>query len=180
MNKTTKGALAAGAAGALLLGGAGSLAYWTATETVDGASVNSGTLTLTDSTEGGSCAEAPWKIDAGELPASADFDPATELLVPGDVITKTCTYTLGATGTHLRATLGTTGGTASGALSSALTVSSTFKNGTTAVSEVTEADDGATLTAEISVTFQGASGNSTQAQTAALADYVVTLTQAHA
>jgi alternate signal-mediated exported protein len=178
MNKTTKGALAAGAAATLLLGGAGSLAYWNATTTVGGATVNSGTLTLTDATEG-TCAAAPWKIDSGESPAGADFDPATELLVPGDVITKTCTYTLGATGTHLRATLGATGGTASGTLSSALTVSSTFKDGAEEVTEVTEANDGDTLTAEISVTFKGASDNSTQDQTAALADYVVTLTQAH-
>ena len=36
MNKTTKGALAGGAAAVLLMGGVGTLAYWTADEDVTG------------------------------------------------------------------------------------------------------------------------------------------------
>lgn len=36
MRKTTKGALAAGAAAALLIGGAGTLAYWAAEDSADG------------------------------------------------------------------------------------------------------------------------------------------------
>jgi len=178
MKKSTKGAAAAGAAAVLLLGGAGSLAYWNATTTVGGASLSSGTLTLTDATTP-SCAAAPWTIDSGEAPAGATFTPGTDKLVPGDVITKTCTYTLGATGTHLRATLAATGGTATGTLADALTVSSTFKDGGTDVTEVTDENDGDTLTAQISVTFEGASDNTTQDLAATLADYTVTLTQAH-
>jgi alternate signal-mediated exported protein len=178
MNKSTKGALAAGAAGALLLGGAGTLAYWNATTTVGGADLGSGKLTLTDATTG-TCAAAPWTLDGAESPAGATFDPATDLLVPGDVVTKTCTYTLGATGTHLRATLGATGGTASGGLAGALDATATFTDGGDPVTAVTEANDGDTLTAEISVVFKGASGNSTQQQSAALSDYVVTLSQVH-
>ena len=46
MKKSTKGALAAAAAGSLLLGGAGSLAYWTDAETVGGGSIASGHLKL--------------------------------------------------------------------------------------------------------------------------------------
>lgn len=178
MNKATKGALAAGAAGVLLLGGAGSLAYWNATTTVGGADLNSGHLTLSDQTTG-TCASAPWTLDSAESPAGATFDPTTDLLVPGDVITKSCTYTLGATGAHLRATLAATGGVASGALAPALTVSATFDDNGTPVTEVNSANDGDTLTAEISVTFKGASDNTTQDQTAALSDYAVTLTQVH-
>ncbi len=40
MKKSTKGALAAAAAGSLLLGGAGSLAYWTDAESITGTSIN--------------------------------------------------------------------------------------------------------------------------------------------
>ncbi len=38
------------------------------------------------------------------------FDPATSTLVPGDSITKTCTFDVTAVGDHLRATLAATGG----------------------------------------------------------------------
>lgn len=178
MNKTTKGALAAGAAGALLLGGAGSLAYWNATADVAGGAINSGKLTLEDTTTG-TCADADWILDDAEEPAGAVFDPAADTLVPGDVLTKECTYTIGAEGTHLRADLSTSGGEASGDLSSALDVSSTFTVDGAAATSVTEADDGSELAATISVTFDPASDNSTQEKDATLSDYVVTLTQAH-
>ena len=42
MKKSTKGAVAAAAAGVLLLGGAGSLAYWTADGAADGGSITAG------------------------------------------------------------------------------------------------------------------------------------------
>ena len=48
MNRSTKGAIAAGAAAVLLMGGAGSLAFWTADGDVDGGTVTAGTLSLTD------------------------------------------------------------------------------------------------------------------------------------
>lgn len=46
MNKTTKGALAAGAAGILLLGGAGSYALWSDAETVQGGTITAGNLDI--------------------------------------------------------------------------------------------------------------------------------------
>lgn len=182
MKKSTKGAIAAGAGAVLLLGGAGSLAYWNAQATVGGGTINSGHLTLTDSTAG-TCASSPWILDGAEDPASAAFDPATGTLVPGDVITKTCTYTLGAVGTHLRATVGVAGGSAGGALASALTVAATFVDtttGTAGLTQVTDANNGDVLTATISVTFNGTSANTTMDLAATLSDYAVTLTQVHA
>ena len=100
MNKTTKGALAAGAAGVLLLGGVGTLAFWTDTETATGTGINSGhlKLTLPDCGEG-------WLLD-GE---TTTFVPATDLLVPGDTLTKVCDYTVDAAGDHLAATFTATG-----------------------------------------------------------------------
>ncbi len=47
MNRSTKGAIAAAAAAVLLLGGAGSLAYWSADGEVGGDTITSGSFTLT-------------------------------------------------------------------------------------------------------------------------------------
>jgi alternate signal-mediated exported protein len=88
MNKSTKGALAAAAAGVLLLGGAGTLAFWTDTESTPGVTINTGHLDLTDLDCG-----TGWELDGGTAYTS-------QLLVPGDTLTKTCTATLDIAGTH--------------------------------------------------------------------------------
>ena len=69
-----------------------------------------------------SCLSFAW----AETPAGVPFDPATDTLVPGDELTKTCTFTVIADGTHLRADLAASGGTASGALAPALSVAGDF------------------------------------------------------
>lgn len=178
MNKSSKGLLAAATGGVLLLGGAGSLAYWTDSVSVGGGTINSGKLTLTDTTSG-TCAAASWTIDSAENPAGVAFDPATDTLVPGDVITKQCTYAIGADGTHLRADLTATGGAATGALAGALTTSATFTVDGAAATSVTETNDGDVLAATISVTFQPGSDNTTQVKSASLSDFVVALEQVH-
>ncbi|WP_332643206.1 alternate-type signal peptide domain-containing protein [Aeromicrobium sp.] len=89
MNRSTKGAIAAAAAAVLLLGGAGSLAYWTADGDVDGGTVTAGTLTLTDL----DC-DATWTEGA---------DTDVQLIVPGDTITKECTGDITMTGDHISA-----------------------------------------------------------------------------
>ncbi|HET6153923.1 MAG TPA: alternate-type signal peptide domain-containing protein [Marmoricola sp.] len=178
MNKSTKGALAAAAGGVLLLGGAGSLAYWNDAASVAGGTINSGKLSLTDTTTG-TCSSAPWTIDAAESPAGVTFDPATDTLVPGDVLTKHCSYTIGAQGTHLRATVNATGGVATGALAPALTVAGAFTVAGAPVTSITSANDGNTLDAAISVTFAPSSDNTTQLTSATLSSYVVSLQQVH-
>ncbi|MBC7630670.1 alternate-type signal peptide domain-containing protein [Aeromicrobium sp.] len=173
MKKSTKGALAAAAAGTLLLGGAGSLAFWNATATVGGTTVNSGSLTLS----AGSCSQ--FVLDNGEVVAGANLIAS---IVPGDTITKTCTSKIGATGDHLRATLGTnaTGG-AGGDLTSHVTVNSSFKVAGASVTEITEGNNGDSLTATIKITFPYGTSvdNSSQGLSLALANYVVTATQVH-
>jgi len=89
MKRSTKGALAASAAGVLLLGGAGSLAYWNATDDVDGGTLTAGSLTLSDMT----CA-ATW---------TEGLDLDVQLVVPGDTVTKECTGTITMTGDHIEA-----------------------------------------------------------------------------
>ena len=88
MKKSTKGAIAAAGAGVLLLGGAGTLAFWTDTDTVDGGSLTAGTLALSDVT-----CDANWM--EGATPVS--------ILVPGDTVTKECTGTITMTGDNIEA-----------------------------------------------------------------------------
>ena len=91
MNKLTKSAIAGAAGIALLLGGAGSLAYWNSSATVGASAINAGTLaiaatgtTTTTYTSGGG---------------------AVSLIVPGDSVTVTQPVTVSATGDHLKAKL---------------------------------------------------------------------------
>ncbi len=90
MKKSTKGAVAAAGAGVLLLGGAGTLAFWTDSDTLDGGTLTAGTLELSDVTCG-----ANW-LDG--------VTPVT-VLVPGDTVTKECTGTITLSGDNIEATV---------------------------------------------------------------------------
>src|SRR4051794_15395746 len=100
MKKSSKGALAVGAGVALLLGGSGTLAFWSDSKPITGGAINSGHLRLvTDATNTG-C--GGWYLDSAEgAPVAYTVgDP----IVPGDVLSRDCAYTVQATGNHLRAT----------------------------------------------------------------------------
>ncbi|MGO2539999.1 MAG: alternate-type signal peptide domain-containing protein [Specibacter sp.] len=98
MKKVMKAAIAAGAAGALLLGGAGTMALWSADTDINAGTVSTGHLTL-DSSAAGAWADA--SADA----ASTIFDPATDHLVPGDTVEFSQTVTIGADGKNLKGEL---------------------------------------------------------------------------
>lgn len=174
LTRTTKGAVAAGVAAALLLGGAGTLAYWTDTETVEGTQINSGELKLGTPACG---TGNGWLLD-GNVPFT------TQLIVPGDVLTKVCTIDLIATGEHIGAdlTVSTAAFSATNPLTAQLTPSATFKvNGATRT-HITEADATGTgeIVATIMVTFDGpAATNDSQALQATLQNVAVTATQTH-
>jgi len=170
MKKTTKGVLAASAAGALLLGGAGSLAFWTDSQSVGGDSIASGHMSL----DAANC--SGWTLDTGETVADASGK-----LVPGDVLTNDCTYTINAVGTHLRAGLTVTDSSATGALASYFTVdpSVVTVGGVAAGTEITSADNGKTLEVVIKATFNGGSGNTSQDLTGSLNGITVSLQQDH-
>ena len=170
MKQATKGALAAGAAGSLLLGGAGSLAYWTDTGTVDGSSISSGHMSLTENGCDG------WKLDGGAA-------YTTQTIVPGDSLTQVCTFTLNAQGDHLTASFGVatpTWATANG-LTAELTKSAVYQVGATTVSSFPAAVvNGDTITATVTVTFPTTSTVDTSYDlTAILNDITVTVTQGH-
>ena len=90
MQRMTKAALATGAAAVLLLGGAGTMAYWTGSaEATAPAPLQSGTFAAS----GSNC--TPWQY------TSDDGGGAVTAIVPGDTVTTTCTFTLDATGDHV-------------------------------------------------------------------------------
>lgn len=146
MNKSTKGAIAAGAAAVLLTGGAGTLAYWSDSVDLPGGSVTSGELKL----ESPSC-DADWVYATGSAGASGTVG----LVVPGDVISKECTFEIVATGDNLNADL-TVPATATFAAVTPLTatVTATYEDalGDPLPAAITEDDDGV-VTATISVEF---------------------------
>lgn len=129
MKKSIKGALAASAAGVLLLGGAGSLAYWTADQDIEGGAINSGLLTLSAPV----CAD--WAMDGG-----GTFTPGSTEIVPGDALTKVCTLSLDAEGDNIGATLDIDDtALTSNALGDALTADATFTVDNAAYAPITAA-----------------------------------------
>jgi alternate signal-mediated exported protein len=178
MNKSTKGALAAGAAGVLLLGGASSLAFWTDSDAVAGGTFTAGSLNLTPLN---GC--NVWNLDTGE-PGGQPFDPATGKIVPGDVITKVCTFTIDAVGTHLRAGVVAEAGTDSGDLidSGDLTVgTAALTIAGNPITEITAANNTQTLSVTVPVTFNdpGVSDNTTQTLSGTLDAINIVTTQVH-
>lgn len=179
MKKSTKGAIAAAGAAVLLLGGAGSLAYWTDQGSANGGALTTGNMALSD----GTCA-GDWTYANG-----GDAGGTVTTIVPGDSITKDCTYTVTGSGDHLTAnvtapgdvTYTTSGGTPT---TMQLTASATYDLGGTPVANgdsfaITGTQ---TLTAHIVVTFpygdaSTINANDTQDITATLDAITITLTQ---
>lgn len=108
MKKTTKGALAAGTAAFMMLGGAGTLAYWTDDASVEAGSVQSGKLALLAGST-----TAVWTLN--DQPIPNDEWQSVEL-VPGDVLEYVGSYEIDAAGDNLQGTLAVTGGALTGEL----------------------------------------------------------------
>lgn len=172
MNNTLKGLLAASGAAFLLLGGAGTLAYWTDASPLSGGSMSSGSLALGDP----SCGSG-WSLEGQAY--------TTQEIVPGDDLTKVCTIDLVATGENLEADLAiaTPEWTGDEALTSELSSSAVFTvNGETTTEITSEDDNGvgedAEIRAVITVSFDGEEAtNASQNLDAALASVAVTATQ---
>lgn len=192
MKKSTKGALAAAAAGTLLLGGAGSLAYWTDSSTVSGTSINSGYLDLgTPVCTGGTLHD--WQIDGG-----AAYDPATMRLVPGDTLTKKCTITVNKAGTHFtNADFTVSGGATDGSdaelfdpTTGELVLTAAYSRGATSLGSGpgttagVAVSNGDTVTVDLKIAWPyGVEDNSSNSPTAglnaALSDITITAQQNH-
>lgn len=176
MKKSTKGALATGGAAFVLLGAAGSMAYWTDDADVSGTTLESGHLTVIAN----DCGSAPWELDGGD-----DVTAATRI-VPGDDITKTCSFEIEGEGDHF-ASVGIDidstnwNATSDTALVSALgTVQATYADGGGAVVDGDDVPVGETVTASFTMTFDAATtGDVAENEIATLDDIAITVTQNH-
>lgn len=188
MNKFLTGAIATAAGVALLMGGAGTFAYWNSSATPAASTITAGNLAVADS---GSA--AVWKS------GNTVINPATYKAVPGDVLTYTKTMNITATGDNLVATLGLTPGSIAGAtsgaadvaLANALTQSAVLTATGTGITAVTGSPNTFTVaagtagvsqavTVTVTVTFpKGTAGQYNDAKTGAvnLSGLAVTLTQ---
>lgn len=177
MKKSTKGAIAAGAAAVLLMGGAGTLAYWTADGQIAGGPVTSGHLKLEAADTG------TWTLNGGPVSSIG-----TVRIVPGDELEFTGSYTIDAAGDNLQADVAVTGATESGTLAQFVdtelkyTVDGVDGN---LVPSITEGNDGDILQAVVTVDFPFGTAADNASNVAGglvlnLADVSVTLTQTDA
>ena len=168
MKKNTKGAIALGAAALLLAGGAGTYAAWSDSETLAGGSVTSGELRITQASGG------VWTWAGGD-----EFNPDEDLIVPGDEIEYTAEYTLAVTGTNLVAALdASVSDDLTGDLAPYLTASATSDTVGIDLDNITDADDGKTVSVTVTIEFDPeTSGQDGMEASASLADSTITLEQ---
>ncbi|MBP2436582.1 alternate-type signal peptide domain-containing protein [Microbacterium amylolyticum] len=175
MKKVTKATIA-GALGVVLLTGGTTFALWSDSATVNGGTVNSGTLALTPS------GDPAWN-DISDSTA----DPITIedfLIVPGDTIEYTAAFTVGASGDNLSATLGVSDpveANGDAALLAATTVTQTFTydDGEPVTGgAITSADDGEVINVTVTIEFdESTPGTTAQGESINLGDMTITLEQ---
>jgi alternate signal-mediated exported protein len=178
----TKAAIATGIAAVLLLGGAGTIAYWTGTGSATGTAVTSGELTVT----GGTC--AAWTY------AASDGGGAITDVVPGDTLQTVCSITVSGTGDHLGVTATLDASSAAFGETNPLVSALTLSEGAVEVDgePVPDTGDGisisggATHTVSVEVTASFAYGdatatalNNTQNLTATLNNITINVVQTH-
>jgi len=180
MNKMMKGSVAGAVGVTVLMGGFGTYALWTDSDTLDATEVNSGVLTI-ESNDDGAYANP-----------SNTADPswgANSLMVPGDVVTYTETFDLSGTGKNLKgtvdfATQAMSSTFASGDLTRDIDV--TITGGSAAITETAAGsndftfDDpfqSATLKVVVTYTFVDADGTDSQSATASTPATTLTIAQ---
>ncbi|WP_460753655.1 alternate-type signal peptide domain-containing protein [Myceligenerans cantabricum] len=177
MQRLTKAAIATGGAAVLLLGGAGTLAFWTAEGTAEGPDIVAGSFSVTSSV-----CDDEWTLDDGT--------PLTggSAIVPGDTVTLECVYTIGGEGQHLAlgaVEVGAPAWEADNALTAELTLDEpTFTVNDAEPTLPAPIAAGDTVEVNLGVAFDGpgatnASQSTVEQLVAALASVTVTLTQAH-
>jgi len=165
MNKLVKGAVAAAAGIALLMGGAGSLALWNDSVTVNAGTVSSGTLDVSTGTAG-------------------SWSPNLAKIVPGDTVVYTQTLNLSATGDNLKASVSSNIGTITNNITGS-TATSTFVVKTSPGGVVVNPTSGVyslngtyTVDVTITVAFSSSTANQVgQNATVNLSTLAVTVTQ---
>ena len=173
MHKPLKGAIALGAAGLLLLGGAGTYALWSDSVDLEGGTINSGQLEFVDTTAGA------W-ADASTGTPVPIADITTFLIVPGDVLTYSLSTTLRAQGDNLEATLAAdpTSITGDATLLADVDVTTVVSTGgTPIVGPITEANDEDVIDVVVTLAFDEASTNASQLDSIDLSGLELTVDQ---
>jgi alternate signal-mediated exported protein len=185
MERVTKAAIATGAAAILLLGGAGTLAYWN----------QGGQSTIGGLTTGNLSADNQVCTDWTYANGSAEGTAVVNGLVPGDEVTVTCTIDVTGKGDHLGIVASFTGFSADSVNSQNITGLSatvgspelvTGKEGGATIKtdssnnsyvDMSTSTGPATISVEIDVTYAYADGDNTgQNITVAAADQALSLT----
>ncbi|WP_168200439.1 alternate-type signal peptide domain-containing protein [Protaetiibacter larvae] len=156
MNKLTKAGIATAAGIALLMGGAGTLAYWNESATVAAGTVQTGHLELT----------------AG----SAGWADSISHIVPGDTATYTAAYTLSALGDNIDVDLSATLPAASG-IDLSVSYSYTIDGTAHASGDVVSLDEGDYAVVVTVVVAFASSSTTHEDETVNLGDVVITATQ---
>lgn len=174
MKKNTKGALAVGAAALLLAGGAGTMAAWSDSASLDGGAVTSGHLRITELAD-----EGGWTWGTAGVAQGTEFDPGNDRIVPGDVVQYTGTYKLEVLGDNLVASLTPTvaGLTGDAELIAALTFASVSDTTDLDLANITDADDGKQVSITTTITFNDVNDQVGADQTVQLSDASIVLQQ---
>ncbi|QNO36775.1 alternate-type signal peptide domain-containing protein [Protaetiibacter sp. SSC-01] len=156
MNKFTKASIATGAGIVLLLGGAGTLAYWNDSAATDAGTITAGTLGIDAVANSGA-----W-YDISAVPATTDpeadgvliTDPAAFRAVPGDKLVYVESFTVEATGDHLEASIEADAASIDkGAWGNDLTATTALSIGGASVTTITDDNDGDTVKVLVTLTF---------------------------
>ncbi|EGD56935.1 alternate-type signal peptide domain-containing protein [Gordonia neofelifaecis] len=157
MNRKTKGALAVGAGAILLLGGFGSYALWSDSEDIAGGNITTGDFGLDCGTGGA------WTDISSTMIGGNAVDPATDLMVPGDVWKYAGDCTVTATGKNMKATLGVNLGT--GNVPSSNFVVTTTANGTDTTTTPISVTNGQQIPVTATVEFKASTPNTVDTNT---------------
>lgn len=171
MNKLTKGAIAGGAGIVLLMGGAGTFALWNDSASVDGGTIQSGTLSIANASAG------VWEDVSADSAAPGPINPTTFLTVPGDELTYTQSFEIDATGNNLVAEFDYdySEGNLPAGFTSSVAVS---VNGGTPITGPVTVNDGDDVEVVLSLDFSSAtSGDTSQDETVDLNAISLSLTQ---
>ena len=176
MKRSTKGAIAACRSRRPAAGWRDPLAYWTDSDPVAGDTFTAGSLSLTPLND---CDE--WNLDTGE-PEGQPFAPGTEFHRPGRRRHEDL-HLHGRRGGHPpacdccghapRRKLGRSSDVRAAHVGNSLTF------GAAPVTEITEANDGQTLSVAVTVTFNSASTNTSQTDSAVLDAIDIVTSQVH-
>lgn len=175
MNRNAKGALAAGAAVIVLLGGAGSYALWSDSGTNTPGNLTTGELKLT------ATGTPAWTdVSTTGIVNGTAVNPATDLLVPLDTWEYTSTYSAVATGKNMKAQVtvdpGAAGTPPTGVtITPVATVDGTAATGGSAVTITPGAAH--TVVVKVTVAFADVTGTTSQDSPVNVSGMSVNLTQ---